>query len=122
MNLMRKSKKFHLLWWILAILIGLFAAFVLIIDVSDSPKEIPAGAVLKGSSKEQYWIYEVHTNDSNIMHLQIFNTYNGEMALEADFERQGINTIDSICYFEPYRIVLKNGCVCHLIKKHKGYL
>ena len=118
--------------WISGLIAGLLTIFGILVIlffkycVSDyeKPQNIPPEAIQKGNNKESFWIYEFPNEDPDMMHLQIFNDYNGEMAFEADFERNGNQCIDSISYFDPClpAIYLTDGQKCKVVKTYGGYL
>ena len=111
MKKIQKHKK-TILWFsiIATILIVLIIAFVLIFDIQTI--NVPDDAVLKGNSKEAFWLQKVSSNDSTIR-FRIYNNYDDKMILDADFYSPGYedNIIDSIHYYDHlnYEIILLNG-------------
>ena len=111
MKKIQKHKK-TILWFsiIATILIVLIIAFVLIFDIQTI--NVPDDAVLKGNSKEAFWLQKVSSNDSTIR-FRIYNNYDDKMILDADFYSPGYedNIIDSIHYFDHLKneIILLNG-------------
>ena len=111
MKKIQKHKKSFLWFSIIAtILIVLIIAFVWIFDIQTI--NVPDDAVLKGNSKEAFWLQKVSSNDSTIR-FRIYNNYDDKMILDADFYSPGYedNIIDSINYFDHFKneIILLNG-------------
>lgn len=111
MKKIQKHKKSFLWFSIIAtILIVLIIAFVWIFDIQTI--NVPDDAVLKGNSKEAFWLQKVSSNDSTIR-FRIYNNYDDKMILDADFYSPGYedNIIDSIHYYDHlnYEIILLNG-------------
>ena len=111
MKKIQKHKKSFLWFSIIAtILIVLIIAFVWIFDIRTI--NVPDDAVLKGNSKEAFWLQKVSSNDSTIR-FRIYNDYDDKMILDADFYSPGYEDkiIDSIHYYDHlnYEIILLNG-------------
>jgi len=84
---------------------------------------IPKEAVWKGGEDGGFWFLNVsQAKDKNIIRLKVFNDYDGELILDADFkipencEVPTNSIVDNINYFDFEKIVLVNDC--KLLIKH----
>ena len=75
------------------------AIFISIIDIEEAI-EPPKGAVRIGDLKDIYWLKKISVSH-NSMRICIYNDYNGDLALDADFPIVHFNdtTLNDICSF-----------------------
>ncbi len=60
---------------------------------------IPKEAVWRGAADEGFWVQIINVDSiKRVIGVNIFNDYNGELFLEADF------TLQSNCYISPFSI------------------
>lgn len=120
MNMMRKIIKRLFISAITFILL-IVAIFISIIDIEEANN--PKGAVRKGDLKEYYWLKKISVS-KNSMRICIYNDYNGDLALDADFPTVNFNdtTLNDIRIFEPCYLVLYNGHTIEPSKIYGGYL
>ena len=98
------------------------AIFISIIDIEEVNN--PKDAIRKGDLKEYYWLKKISVS-KNSMRICIYNDYNGELALDADFPIANFNdttTLNDIRIFEPCYLVLYNGHTVEPSKIYGGYL
>ena len=100
------------------------AIFISIIDIEEANN--PKGAVRKGDLKEYYWLKKISVS-KNSMRICIYNDYNGDLALDADFPIVHFNdtTLNGICSFYPFdpcHLLLYNGHTVEPSKIYGGYL
>ena len=121
MNMMRKIIKRLFISAITFILL-IVAIFISIIDIEEAI-EPPKGAVRIGDLKEYYWLKKISVS-KNSMRICIYNDYNGDLALDADFPTVNFNdtTLNDIRIFEPCYLVLYNGHTVEPSKIYGGYL
>ena len=79
---MRKIIKRLFIFAITFILL-IFAIFISVIDIEEAI-EPPKGAVRIGDLKDIYWLKKISVSH-NSMRICIYNDYNGDLALDADF-------------------------------------
>ena len=75
------------------------AIFISIIDIEEAI-EPPKGAVRIGDLKDIYWLKKISVSH-NSMRICIYNDYNGDLALDADFPIVHFSdtTLNGICSF-----------------------
>ena len=103
----------------------IFAIFISIIDIEEAI-EPPKGAVRIGDLKDIYWLKKISVSH-NLMRICIYNDYNGDLALDADFHIVHFNdtTLNGICSFYPFdpcHLLLYNGHTVEPSKIYGGYL
>ena len=100
------------------ILLYIFIKVISIIDIEEAI-EPPKGAVRIGDLKDIYWLKKISVSH-NSMRICIYNDYNGDLALDADFPTVNFNdtTLNDIRIFEPCYLVLYNG---HTVEPSKIY-
>ena len=100
----------------------IFAIFISIIDIEEAI-EPPKGAVRIGDLKDIYWLKKISVSH-NSMRICIYNDYNGDLALDADFPIVHFNdtTLNCICAFDPCHLLLYNGHTVEPSKIYGGYL
>ena len=103
----------------------IFAIFISIIDIEEAI-EPPKGAVRIGDLKDIYWLKKISVS-KNSMRICIYNDYNGDLALDADFPIVHFNdtTLNDICSFYPFdpcHLLLYNGHTVEPSKIYGGYL
>ena len=98
------------------------AIFISIIDIEEAI-EPPKGAVRIGDLKDIYWLKKISVS-KNSMRICIYNDYNGDLALDADFPIVHFNdtTLNGICAFDPCHLLLYNGHTVEPSKIYGGYL
>ena len=98
------------------------AIFISIIDIEEAI-EPPKGAVRIGDLKDIYWLKKISVSH-NSMRICIYNDYNGDLALDADFPIVDFNdtTLNGICAFDPCHLLLYNGHTVEPSKIYGGYL
>ena len=104
------------------ILLYIFIIVISVIDIEEANN--PKGAVRKGDLKEYYWLKKISVS-KNSMRICIYNDYNGDLALDADFPTVNFNdttTLNDIRIFEPCYLVLYNGHTVEPSKIYGGYL
>ena len=76
-----------------------------------------------GDLKEYYWLKKISVSQ-NVMRICIYNDYNGDLALDADFPIVYFNdtTLNGICAFDPCHLLLYNGHTVEPSKIYGGYL
>ncbi len=124
MNMMRKIIKRLFISAITFILL-IFAIFISIIDIEEAI-EPPKGAVRIGDLKDIYWLKKISVSH-NSMRICIYNDYNGDLALDADFPIVHFSdtTLNDICSFYPFdpcHLLLYNGHTVEPSKIYGGYL
>ena len=121
MNMMRKIIK-RLFISAITFFLLIFAIFISIIDIEEAI-EPPKGAVRIGDLKDIYWLKKISVS-KNSMRICIYNDYNGDLALDADFPTVNFNdtTLNDIRIFEPCYLVLYNGHTVEPSKIYGGYL
>lgn len=121
MNMMRKIIKRLFISAITFILL-IVAIFISIIDIEEAI-EPPKGAVRIGDLKDIYWLKKISVS-KNSMRICIYNDYNGDLALDADFPIVYFNdtTLNGICAFDPCHLLLYNGHTVEPSKIYGGYL
>lgn len=121
MNMMRKRIKRLFAFAIISILLCAFIAVISVIDIEEANN--PKGAIRKGDLKEYYWLKKISVS-KNSMRICIYNDYNGELALDADFPIANFKdtTLNDIRIFEPCHLVLYNGHTVEPSKIYGGYL
>jgi hypothetical protein len=87
------KKKVIIITSVLVSIILLGIGFYLYLITSNNPKEpekftnIPQEAIWRGAVDEGFWIYIVDINENEkVIRLNIYNDYNGELALDARFD------------------------------------
>lgn len=112
------KRKIIMLLALIAIAIAIFLSITKEkINQPERPIDVPSITVWKGDVDQGFWIEFVSENkDSCCVRLRIYNDYNGNMVYDANFSMKsnlcnvkGKAILDSICYFEYDKIVLKNG-------------
>ena len=100
----------------------IFAIFISIIDIEEAI-EPPKGAVRIGDLKDIYWLKKISVSH-NLMRICIYNDYNGDLALDADFPIVYFSdtTLNDICAFDPCHLLLYNGHTVEPSKIYGGYL
>lgn len=100
----------------------IFIIFISVIDIEEAI-EPPKGAVRKGDLKEYYWLKKISVS-KNVMRICIYNDYNGDLALDADFPIVYFNdtTLNGVCRFDPCHLVLYNGHTVEPSKIYGGYM
>ena len=119
---MRKRIKRLFIFVITSGLLCIFIVVVSVIDIEEANN--PKGAIRKGDLKEYYWLKKISVS-KNSMRICIYNDYNGELALDADFPIVEFNdtaTLNDIRIFEPCYLVLYNGHIVEPSKIYGGYL
>lgn len=124
MNMMRKIIKRLFISAITFILL-IVAIFISIIDIEEAI-EPPKGAVRIGDLKDIYWLKKISVSH-NSMRICIYNDYNGDLALDADFPIVHFSdtTLNGICSFYPFdpcHLLLYNGHTVEPSKIYGGYL
>ena len=121
MNMMRKIIKRLFISAITFILL-IFAIFISIIDIEEAI-EPPKGAVRIGDLKDIYWLKKISVSH-NSMRICIYNDYNGDLALDADFPIVYFSdtTLNDICAFGPCHLLLYNGHTVEPSKIYGGYM
>ena len=121
MNMMRKIIK-RLFISAITFFLLIFAIFISIIDIEEAI-EPPKGAVRIGDLKDIYWLKKISVSH-NLMRICIYNDYNGDLALDADFPIVHFNdtTLNGICAFAPCHLLLYNGHTVEPSKIYGGYL
>ena len=116
---MRKKNK--RLFIITSVLVCIIMVVISVIDIEEADN--PKGAIRKGDLKEYYWLKKMSVS-KNSMRICIYNDYNGELALDADFPIVNFNdtTLNGIRIFEPCYLVLYNGHTVEPSKIYGGYL
>ena len=119
--MMRKRIKRLFAFAIISILLCAFIAVISVIDIKEPNN--PTGAIRKGDLKEYYWLKKISVS-KNSMRICIYNDYNGELALDADFPIANFKdtTLNDIRIFEPCYLVLYNGHTVEPSKIYGGYL
>ena len=100
----------------------IFAIFISIIDIEEAI-EPPKGAVRIGDLKDIYWLKKISVSH-NSMRICIYNDYNGDLALDADFPIVHFSdtTLNDICAFAPCHLLLYNGHTVEPSKIYGGYM
>lgn len=121
MNMMRKGIKRLFVFSIISILLCAFLAVISVIDIEEANN--PNGAIRKGDLKEYYWLKKISVS-KNSMRICIYNDYNGDLALDADFPIAKFKdtTLNDVRIFEPCYLVLYNGHTVEPSKIYGGYL
>lgn len=121
MNMVQKRIKRLFAFAIISILLCAFIAVISVIDIKEANN--PTGAIRKGDLKEYYWLKKISVS-KNSMRICIYNDYNGELALDADFPIANFKdtTLNDIRIFEPCYLVLYNGHTVEPSKIYGGYL
>lgn len=103
-------------------IILIFAIFISVIDIEEAI-EPPKGAVRIGDLKDIYWLKKISVSH-NSMRICIYNDYNGDLALDADFPIVHFSdtTLNGICAFDPCHLLLYNGHTVEPSKIYGGYL
>lgn len=122
LNLKRKIIKRLFIFSIISVFLAIFIIVISVIDIEEA-KAPPKGAVRKGDLKEYYWLKKISVSQ-NVMRICIYNDYNGDLALDADFPIVYFNdtTLNGICAFDPCHILLYNGHTVEPSKIYGGYL
>ena len=119
---MRKIIKRLFIFVITSVLLCIFIIVISVIDIEEANN--PKGAIRKGDLKEYYWLKKISVSKKS-MRICIYNDYNGELALDADFPIVNFNdttTLNDIRIFEPCYLVLYNGHTVEPSKIYGGYL
>lgn len=121
MNMMGKGIKRLFVFSIISILLCVFLAVISVIDIEEAHN--PNGAIRKGDLKEYYWLKKISVSH-NVMRICIYNDYNGDLALDADFPIVYFNdtTLNGICAFDPCHLLLYNGHTVEPSKIYGGYM
>lgn len=121
-NLKRKISKRLFIFAITSVFLSIFIIVISVIDIEEA-KAPPKGAVRKGDLKEYYWLKKISVSQ-NVMRICIYNDYNGDLALDADFPIVYFNdtTLNGICAFAPCHLLLYNGHTVEPSKIYGGYL
>lgn len=121
MNMMGKGIKRLFVFSIISILLCVFLAVISVIDIEEAHN--PNGAIRKGDLKEYYWLKKISVS-KNSMRICIYNDYNGDLALDADFPIAKFKdtTLNDVRIFEPCYLVLYNGHTVEPSKIYCGYL
>ena len=119
--MMRKGIKRLFVFSIISILLCAFLAVISVIDIEEANN--PNGAIRKGDLKEYYWLKKISVS-KNSMRICIYNDYNGDLALDADFPIAKFKdtTLNDVRIFEPCYLVLYNGHTVEPSKIYGGYL
>lgn len=119
--MMRKTIK-RLFIFAITFIVLIFVIVISVIDIEEAI-EPPKGAVRKGDLKEYYWLKKISVS-KKVMRICIYNDYNGDLALDADFPIVYFNdtTLNDICAFDPCHLLLYNGHTVEPSKIYDGYL
>lgn len=123
------------------VLLGIILLFALVIAIwykiripdESRPNKllnIPKNAIWKGAEDEGFWFEIISINSTQKTYrIKIYNDYNGELVVDADFIKQDSckselplnkEIIKQIAYFEFNKIEMKNDCSLKIIKPVYG--
>lgn len=130
---MKRNLKIVLLGLTLLAIIVIVIWFKIRVPNESTPNKlsnIPKEAIWKGAEDEGFWFEIISINSTQRTYrIKIYNDYNGELVVDADFKKQDSckselplskEIIKQIAYFEFDKIEMKNDCSLKIKKPVYG--